>query len=326
MTLFSANWQKGLIGVAAAMALSACGGGTKTEVDSCKASGTFSSVIAPTFLASQNDSGAPVLSGVVATDGLNWFNFRRKQAGLSVLSRSSLIDKAAQNHSDYQNNNGVTHDEEAGKSGYTGTTLQERLSAAGYPATGTLNVWGEVISGTSTNTGFYMAEELVTAIYHRFVIFEPVFKEIGAGSATKNGYIIFTSNFGAANGYGPGVGTGKLVSWPYTGQTNVPTNFFSDYESPDPVPCKNEVGYPISVHADIKTTVAVQSFSVREHGSSTDLAVQLLKNSDTDPHTPVSAAAIIPTDVLKSGTTYDVSFVGTVGSTPVTRSWSFTTK
>jgi hypothetical protein len=27
-----------------------------------------------------------------------------------------------------------------------------------------------------------MAEELITAVYHRFVIFEPVFKEGGAGS------------------------------------------------------------------------------------------------------------------------------------------------
>jgi hypothetical protein len=39
-----------------------------------------------------------------------------------------------------------------------------------------------------------------------------------------------------------------------------------------------------------------------------------------------SAAAIIPLAPLRSATTYDVSFSGTVGGTAVTRSWSFTTK
>lgn len=322
MTLFSAQWQKGLIAVAAAMALSACGGGGSGG------SGASTTPTTTTTLPAQSDAGAPALTIVVATDGLNWINFRRSQAGVSVLTRSALIDKAAQAHSDYQNINGISHDETVGKTGYTGATLQQRLAAAGYPASGSLNVWGEVISGTSTNTGFYMAEELITAIYHRFVIFEPVFKDIGAGSASKNDYVIFTTNFGASNGYGPGLGAGKMVTWPFNGQTNVPVNFFSDYESPDPLPAPgvNEVGYPISVHADIGATVLVQAFSVRQHGGSADLPVQLLKNSSTDEHTPTSAAAIIPTAVLKSATVYDVSFVGTVSGTPVTRSWSFTTK
>ena len=51
-----------------------------------------------------------------------------------------------------------------------------------------------MIAGVATTSGFYMAENLITAIYHRFVIFEPLFKEGGAGAAVNNsGYAYFTT-------------------------------------------------------------------------------------------------------------------------------------
>jgi hypothetical protein len=40
----------------------------------------------------------------------------------------------------------------------------------------------------------------------------------------------------------------------------------------------------------------------------------------------VPAAAIIPLAPLAAGTTYDVSFSGTVDGTALSKSWSFTTK
>jgi hypothetical protein len=64
---------------------------------------------------------------------------------------------------------------------------------------------------------------------------------------------------------------------------------------------------------------------VRERGAGADLAVKLLARAN-DPETPLSAAAIIPLAVLKSNTTYDVTFVGTADAVPVTKTWSFTTK
>jgi hypothetical protein len=78
------------------------------------------------------------------------------------------------------------------------------------------------------------------------------------------------------------------------------------------------------VHANITSTVTVQSFSVRPRGGA-DLAVRQLSH-DLDSHTPTSAAAIIPVSRLAAATTYDVSFSGTVDGTPVSRSWSFTTR
>lgn len=299
----------------AALALAACGGG---------GGGSTASPVAA-VPPSQGD-GAPAATNDIATDGRNWINYRRGQIGMSTLAHNATIDIAARGHSEYQRvNNTVTHTQTAGKQGFTGASLLDRLNAAGYRFANTNHAYGEVISATSNRSGAFMAEELITAIYHRFVIFEPVFKEIGTGAATTSaGYSYFTANFTANNGYGPGIAAGTVAVWPFRGQTQVPGNFFSDYETPDPVPGTNEVGYPISVHANIGSTVRVQGFTVRPRGGA-DLGVRLLASA-SDLDTPRSAAAIVPLAPLAAGTTYDVRFSGTVDGQAVTVDWSFTTK
>jgi uncharacterized protein YkwD len=313
------KWRLPLATLLTALLLAACGGGGD--------GGNTTAVTGPTTTPSTptQEPGAPTLSGNNALDGFNWINYRRAQLGLSVLARNSKIDVAAQGHSDYQRtNNVITHDETPGLPGFTGVTLADRLNAATYTLIRPYAT-GEVISATSNSTGFYQAEELIAAIYHRFVIFEPIFKEIGTGSATTSGgYTYFTADFTVNNGYS-GLGAGQFVVYPASNQTGVPTNFFSDSESPDPVPGQNEVGYPISVHADNgRTGLTVQSFSVAPRGGSA-LTVRLLSNA-TDSATGPSVAAIVPLAPLRGATTYDVSFSGTVSGTAVTRNWSFTTK
>lgn len=305
-----------LLAAVLAAILAACGGGGGSD--------TASTATPPTVPLVPQQPGAPAQTGDTATDGFNWFNYRRQQTGLSLLTRNAMLDTAAQGHSDYQRlNNTITHDQTAGKPGYTGASLQQRLTAAGYRLSGAY-VFGEVISAAGETSGFYHAEELISAIYHRFVIFEPVFRDMGTGAASGNNYTYFTADFAASGGYGTGVGRGNVAHYPATSQTMVPTNFFSDSEAPDPVPDRNEVGYPISVHGDVTSIVAVQTFTVRPRGGA-DLPARLLTNA-ADSHTPKSAAAIIPLTVLKSGTVHDVSFTGTVDGIAVSLNWSFTTR
>jgi uncharacterized protein YkwD len=267
-------------------------------------------------------TNAPQATGNTATDGYNWINYRRQMVGLSTFSRNSVVDTAAQGHSNYQRlNNTITHEQTAGKPGFTGVSLGNRLSAAGYNSA--LSAYGEVISSTSDPSGFNAAEDLITAIYHRFVIFDPVFSQAGAGSATvAGGATYFTVDFVATSL--TGLGRGRIVSYPVAGQQRVPLNFFSDNEVPDPVPARNEVGYPISVHADIASRLSVKTFTVQPRGGNA-LQVRTLSH-DVDAETPTSAAAIIPLNTLSSGTTYDVQFSGTVDGVTVDRSWSFTTQ
>nr|WP_315222757.1 CAP domain-containing protein [uncultured Duganella sp.] len=302
--------------------LAGCGGGGGSD------SATAPATSAPPSTPLPQEPGAPTLTGNTALDGFNWLNYRRAQVGLSVLSRNSQVDTAALGHSNYLRlNNTVSHDQTVGAPGFTGVNLTNRLSAAGYALTGGYAI-GEVISATTDTSGFYQAEELITAIYHRFVMFEPVFKEVGTGATTvSGGYTYFTADLTATNGLGAGIGAGKLVNYPVNNQTNVPINFLSDTESPDPVPNQNDVGYPISVHADSGrggAGVVVRSFTVAPRGGSA--LSTLLLSSATDSRTTSSAAAIIPLAPLRRGTVYDVSFDGSVNGVAAPRTWSFTTR
>jgi uncharacterized protein YkwD len=311
-----------LSGLLAASLLAGCGiGGTDEEAVRRKNAATSPPVT--------QEPGAPALSGDNATDGVNWLNYRRKQVGIAELARSAVLDAAALGHSNYQrSNNTITHDQTAGLTGFTGAKLLDRVRAAGYPL-GNGYAIGEVISATTNTSGVYQAEELITAIYHRYVIFDPAFREIGAGSATiSGGYTYFTVNFGAAGSLNT-IGRGQIVTYPVNNQTGVPLNFYSDTEAPDPVPNQNLVGYPISVHADSQAnsedTVAVQSFTVAPRGG-TALSTRLLSYQAGTNNNIKGAAAIIPLSPLAAATTYDVSFRGTVAGVAVTRNWSFTTK
>jgi len=303
-----------------ALTLASCGGGGGDGGAAPAASGS-SAASAQLAL----EPNAPQETGDTATDGVNWFNYRRQQAGLAAVSRTASIDAAAQAHSTYQKlNDTITHDETAGKPGFTGVTLPDRLSAAGYTFTQRQYSYGEVISATGSTSGFSAAEDLITAIYHRFVIMEPKFKEVGGGFDTvSGGYTYFTTDF-ASNGLSGGLGAGKIISYPFSNQQHVPVDFFSDRETPDPIPNQNQVGYPVSVHADITSTILVQSFTLKERGGAA-VAVKLLTHS-ADTETPPSAAAIIPLNVLTAQTTYDAQFIGTIDGVPLTLSWSFMTR
>lgn len=311
--------------------LAACGGGGSDSSPASTAPSAASQQLA-------REPGAPQFTGNTASDGFSWFNFRRQQMGLAAVARSTAIDTAAQGHSSYQAiNNITTHDEDPLKQGFIGRegcpvnypVAESRMQRAGYVFT-TRYACGEVISAMSDASGFSAAEALITAIYHRFVIFEPMFRDAGAGAAAvASSRTYFTTNFGTTNGFGAGLASGKVAVYPYPNQQQLPTSFDHDTEEPDPLPETQYsgviVGYPISVHANITSTIGVTTFTVSQGG--TALPARLLSKA-TDPGNIGSsiAAAIIPYAPLAPATTYDVRFIGQVDGLPVDRAWSFTTR
>lgn len=299
----------------AAILLTACGGGND-ETPAPRIEQNFGNII--------NEADAPAQVGDTTIDGLSWFNFRRQQAGLSLLARNPLLDIAARGHSEYQRlNEVVSHDQTPGERGFTGATLGDRLDAAGYQFQQRSYAYGEVISAATNPSGFVAADALVTAIYHRFVILEPAFTEVGGGSSSQSGgYTWFTANF-AADGLTAGLGRNRFVTWPAASQTNIPTIFLTDSEIPDPLPEQNAAGYPISIHADITSRITVQQFTLRQQGGSA-LPVRLLTHT-SDADTPPSVAAIVPLDTLLPNTVYEVRFIGLVDELPVSHTWTFTT-
>ena len=154
----------------------------------------------------------------------------------------------------------------------------------------------------------------------------PALPSAGTPDATgAAGYAYFTADFVTNNGYGTGLAATTLATWPFDGQTDVPINFLSDSEEPDPVPDVNEVGYPISVHTNLTRELTVQSFTVRPRSGGANLPTRLLVKAQDANTTSSSVAAIIPLGPLATNTRYDVSFSGTIDGTAVSRTWSFTT-
>ncbi len=318
------RWRSLIAALVAASTLAACGGGGSDSMSGAAAS-SAAAVPPASTPGPVPDASAPTATNNIAADGRNWINYRRAQAGVPAVTENALINRAALGHSEYlRTNNLMSHDQVAGKQGFTGVTLKDRLNAAGYTIPATGYAYGEVISGATNGSGFYMAEELITAIYHRFVMFEPKFREIGTGAATSSrGYNYFTADFATRGGFGPGIAANSVVTWPFNGQTGVVPNFYSDSEEPDPVANINEVGYPVSVHANIDAPVTMQTFTIRPRGGA-NLQVQVVNSSASASQR--TALAIVPLAPLKAATTYEVSFSGTVNGAPVTRDWSFTTR
>ncbi|MFN3534522.1 MAG: CAP domain-containing protein, partial [Desulfatiglandales bacterium] len=105
---------------------------------------------------------------------LERINYHRELAGLPKVSLNEKLSSAAQAHADYLNINGyVGHDEDPGEEGFTGQYAQNRAEHFGYD-------WGsvgEVISfGYTASDG---VDALMAAIYHRFIILNPDFLEVG---------------------------------------------------------------------------------------------------------------------------------------------------
>lgn len=254
------------------------------------------------------------------TAALRQINWRRSQLGLPALASQPNLTLAAQRHSNYLSLNSITgHAETAGQTGFSGASPGDRLSATGYA----WQTYGEVISA-GQSTGPMSIESLMEAIYHRFGMLRSDVNEAGTGFDKPHPVYgaVFTMNLGARQRMDSQAGQNWLGTYPVAFQTQVAIDFYSDNESPDPVPSANRVGYPVSVQAASSETLTVSSFTLTS-GGSTVSTIALVPGGDSS--TPSYAAAIIPTQPLTPGKTYAVSFSGSVAGTPVTREWSFTT-
>ena len=256
----------------------------------------------------------------------NQVNFRRAQVGLAPLALNAPLTVAARGHLNWLVfNNQFGHVQNpALPTGFTGEFLQDRIAAAGY---GNLQSGSEVIS-FGPATGVEGVESLLQAIYHRFGIFGTSVDEQGiafAGGHPANGNVL-VADFAARAATSPPP-PGWAGTYPFDGQSNVPVDFYSNEESPDPVAGANRIGYPVSLQVKDFSNLAVQSFTLSHSGQSVP-AVLLTGSPDApapDAHTPTSAAALLPIAPLAYGATYTASFSGTSDGVPISRTWSFTT-
>jgi uncharacterized protein YkwD len=262
---------------------------------------------------------------VVADAAFARMNALRQMAGVASLQANASIGTAARLHSMYMSEvDQVGHYETVTTAtNYRGYSPMDRLAAQGL----TPPYMVEGLTRAVGIDGSVAVDLLVTSIYHRFGLFNDYVTASGAGASLKqvNGLQMLDLTIDAAHGQTvPMPAAPALTIWPVDQAAGVSTGFDSDSESPDPIPDKNKVGYPVSVQTDPRSALAVTRFTLSKVSDGSLVAARILSAAN-DPNTPAHAASLIPESVLSASTAYQASFTGTVDGNPVTRSWTFVT-
>jgi len=121
------------------------------------------------------------LSIIYADDGLSYLNKIRTNVGLINLKPNYSLKKASHSHAKYLLRHQVTgHSEQRGRALYTGDKAYKRALVAGYPS-------AFVMENLTINTSNAREsiDNLLSAIYHRFVFLTPLLDEIGISMASS---------------------------------------------------------------------------------------------------------------------------------------------
>lgn len=293
------------------------------------------------------------------TQGYQWINQIRLQAGLSALSINKTLQQTAENHANYlfinnHYNQTNLHYEYQSYSGFTGESSVERAEFTGYRHTHV----SENVSFQQDNLK-HSIDDLMGAIYHRLLFLNPLIDEIGL--AKKNDYYVFnmgredisqqckrkakikTYYTDLCNNQGivyveelENLNKQKLmqapeiIQWPSANATDIPPAFFN--ESPDPLPDYAVSGYPISLQFN---KLKVKSFKILNY-QLTELTPQGEKNIfalrvldyNTDPNQKIDKNqwVLFPLQRLHWNTTYKVKIDLMLNHKRKTLNWRFKTQ
>jgi uncharacterized protein YkwD len=269
--------------------------------------------------------------------GFNRINELRALAGLGLLKQDALLDAAAQAHASWMVTNNVSsHFETAGTPGFTGVWPIDRFQAQGYAASWT----GEDfdynsragLNNDASAEGLATADGLIAVIYHRASLFQPAAVDMGAGNGDPAQAtwvpLVFdlATKMSAPGGQALPASTGAAAVWPVPNATGVKVSMGT--ENPNPIPSINSalLGYPASVHCHMTQTLTVSSFTMTNTSTGAVVDAALIYQGN-DPNNTIQpcAAGLVPKAFLAAGTTYQVSFSGTINGQPWSKTWSFTT-
>ncbi len=341
------------LAVVVAATLSACGGGGGSSTASVTppTPPVTPPVTTPTVTPADLQTTIPSLTYASASQeyafvtALNTF---RSNLGLGLLAQNPLLDTAASNHLHYvltnDKNNGGTvdmsvinttynrpqfHIEDSTKPLFTGVQEINRALHSGY-AGAYVGEEGTFGGGTGAVPAF---NALVATVYHRGGLMFQFPREVGVAVGTDRsqtivmevGYQTVIRSQSNASDY--------LGAYPADKQTAIP--LYASGELPNPFPdlslqnadFPTKTSFPICVMIKEGLDLKVDSFTVTEAGQTTPLDVRLLtKANDPNAWLASNFAFITGKAPFKTNTVYNVSFSGSIGTTPVSKKWSFTTR
>ncbi len=283
-------------------------------------------------------------------------NTVRVVAGAGWLVQSNQLDTAAAAHANYlvRNIGATGHAEQQDKIDYYEASPGSRVGKAGFSAsfvTETISDYRSVLGGLQ---GPGCAEELLNSVYNAVALLGP---------ATHVGLRGWVSTFSGAQfclglvaapstqPEGQVVAAGKMVTYPYGGQTGVIESVNLQVELPRPSSTllpNDLAGTPVIVNvrnADYlnlglagSLNVQVTKFEISDPLSGNVVPAAILAHAaikggggvvlSEDPNLPVGTVVLVPLSPLLRGQIYDVSFAATLKDSgpALQKTWSFTTR
>lgn len=331
--------------IAAAVLLSACGGGsggtttgansgstTPPVVQTCPngASDYPTCSVIPAKL--QTSVPAPVYADVELANAFNAVNAFRASVGLGLWKQNTALDKATQNHYQYQNvNQVISHQEDPLKPGFTGVWPQDRAQLAGYASQDV----GEEIAAVG-HGGQAAIDVLLNTVYHREGLMDQGSVDFGIarGVAPLNDQVsLNVLNYGSMANQSQHNASDFVAVYPRDSQTNVTLSMCG--ETPNPVTditsndgrvWNAQTSFPVSMTVANGKTLSVTSFTIAESGQNNPLPVRLLTTAnDPNQYMMANDAYLIGMQAFKPNTKYTASFSGMADGKAFSKSWSFTT-
>ena len=274
------------------------------------ASATPEATVTPSTPAA-TPAGTHVTRSNDAAAMLRAHNDLRAAVGAPAVRSDDRVTAAAQHHAEYLARAGaIGHDETPGSPGFTGTTVQDRLAAQGYPGATASEVAASSDSGTE-DVGY-----LWELPYHRLGLMHPHAIVAGWGHAEIGGH---TATVGVVVFDFAATAPERVLS-PAPGQ-RVPGSWHG-IESPDALPAgaARPVGYPVMVVYSGARAVDLKIAKVTD-SSGREVAITVVPRIYEADY-----AAIVPVAPLASGARYRVRLELSVAGRDVVDEWEFETE
>lgn len=258
-----------------------------------------------------------------ATEGSaeDYVNQYRSLLGLPELRTNSALQTSAENHTKYQNTNGLyngdAHAEGAGLSGFTGTTPSERCAAVGYASScGEVQAYGDGDLYSAID-GFMMTP------FHRLGLIDANATEIGC--AHTGNWVTCDIGYHRYDGYSQGdFDASEPMVYPANGQVIGTT--FSVFETPMPYPtyARQNIGPTLMLRIPENWNALTAEVAIYDL---TDKAlVSSIISIDTTNYSTMGAVFFNPTAPLELDHEYAAYVHDTSGADAFNKVWTFKTQ
>jgi uncharacterized protein YkwD len=254
----------------------------------------------------------PRVAAAEASDALSTINAFRASAGLAPVTLDADLAAGAINHSCYMLQNGIAHDEQPGRPGYT----------ANGDSTG--NSSNVAVSSAASMTDREYIELWMSGPFHAIGILRPNLTSVGFGTCVNDQTNPWHSagTLNVLAGLGADGSHGDAIVWPGDGTTTSLNHFVA--ESPDPVKlCGWSAGGGLPVIALMpESPTNVSATITGPNGPVPSCALSAQNVSDSVANailTSDNAVTVVPRDALAPGT-----YTVTINTSARSVTWSFT--